>query len=194
MKEYRSTIRSKKMNRSAMIELLAEKDISKITVVDIIGKADLSRNTFYAHYQDIYAVVEELEDDFLSEMNRCLDEAVHNREFFDPLPLLRKFQHFVEDSVETNRLLLANQNAAAFCRKNKAGFYQKSYGKSANHWGKGQRRVLNFSGMCCRRFCQLISKKFEQRIDIDFGRDHIRNQSDIHMGFEKIYVIMRLEG
>ena len=155
---------------------------------------DLSRNTFYAHYQDIYAVLEELEDDFLSEMNRCLDEAVHNREFFDPLPLLRKFQHFVEDSVETNRLLLANQNAAAFCEKNKAGFYQKSYGKSANHWGKGQRRVLNFSGMCCRRFCQLISKKFEQRIDINFGRDHIRNQSDIHMGFEKIYVIMRLEG
>lgn len=125
MKEYRSSIRSKKMIRSAMIELLAEKDISKITVVDIIGKADLSRNTFYAHYQDIYAVLEELEDDFLSEMNRCLDEAVHNREFFDPLPLLRKFQHFVEDSVETNRLLLANQNAAAFCEKIKRVFIKR---------------------------------------------------------------------
>lgn len=86
---------------------------------------DLSRNTFYAHYQDIYAVLEELEDDFLSEMNRCLDEAVHNREFFDPLPLLRKFQHFVEDSVETNRLLLANQNAAAFCEKIKRVFIKR---------------------------------------------------------------------
>ena len=118
MKEYRSFIRSNKMIRSAMIELSAEKDISKkYAVVDIIGKADVSRNTFYAHYQDIYAVFEELEDDFLSEMNRCLDEAVHNREFFDPLPLLRKFQHFVEDSVETNRLLLANQNDCCFLRK-----------------------------------------------------------------------------
>ena len=85
----------------------------------------MSRNTFYAHYQDIYAVLEELEDDFLSEMNRCLDEAVHNREFFDPLLLLRKFQHFVEDSVETNRLLLANQNAAAFCEKIKRVFIKR---------------------------------------------------------------------
>ena len=58
-------------------------------------------------------------------MNRCLDEAVHNREFFDPLPLLRKFQHFVEDSVETNRLLLANQNAAAFCEKIKRVFIKR---------------------------------------------------------------------
>lgn len=122
MKEYRNSIRSKKLIRLAMIELLAEKDISKITVVDIIKRADLSRNTFYAHYQDIYAIIEELENDFLSEMNRCLDEAIQNREFDEPLPLLQKFQRFVENSVETNRLLLANQKASAFCEKIKRVF------------------------------------------------------------------------
>lgn len=122
MKEYKSSIRSKKMIRAAMIELLAEKDISKITVVDIIRRADLSRNTFYAHYQDIYAVLEEVENDFLSEMNRYLDEAIQNREFSDPLSLLQKFQRFVENSIEDNRLLLANQNAAAFCEKIKRVF------------------------------------------------------------------------
>lgn len=122
MKEYRSSIRSKKLIRGAMIELLAEKDISKITVVDIIKRADLSRNTFYAHYQDVFAVLEELENEFLSEMNLYLDEAIQNREFSEPLPLLQKFQRFVENSVETNRLLLANQNAAAFCEKIKQVF------------------------------------------------------------------------
>ena len=122
MKEYRSSIRSKKLIRAAMIELLAEKDISKITVVDIIKRADLSRNTFYAHYQDIFAVLEELEDEFLSGMNAYLDEAIQNREFSDPLPLLKKFQRFVEKNVETKRLLLANQNAAAFCEEIKRVF------------------------------------------------------------------------
>ncbi len=122
MKEYRSSIRSKNLIRTAMIELLAEKDISKITVVDIIKRADLSRNTFYAHYQDVYAVIEELENEFLSEMNLYLDEAVQNKEFFEPLPLLQKFQRFIENSIETNRLLLANQNAAAFCEKIKRIF------------------------------------------------------------------------
>lgn len=122
MKEYRSSIRSKKLIRGAMIELLAEKDISKITVVDIIKRADLSRNTFYAHYQDVFAVLEELEDEFLSGMNLYLDEAIQNREFSEPLSLLQKFQRFVENNVETNRLLLANQNAAAFCEKIKRIF------------------------------------------------------------------------
>lgn len=122
MKEYRSSIRSKKLIRGAMIELLAEKDISKITVVDIIQRADLSRNTFYAHYQDVFAVLEELENDFLSEMNLYLDEAIHNKEFSDPLSLLQKFQRFVESSIENYRLLLANQNAAAFCEKIKRVF------------------------------------------------------------------------
>ena len=122
MKEYRSSVRSKKLIRTAMIELLAEKDISKITVVDVIHRADLSRNTFYAHYQDVFAVLEELENDFLSEMNLYLDEAIQNREFSDPLSLLQKFQRFVESSMENNKRLLANQNAAAFCEKIKRVF------------------------------------------------------------------------
>ncbi len=122
MKEYRNAVRSRNLIRSALIELLAEKDISKITVVDIVRRADLSRNTFYAHYQDVYAVLEELEDDFISEMNQCLDEAIQNRAFTEPLPLLQKFQRFVEQNVETNRLLLANEKAAAFCEKIKGIF------------------------------------------------------------------------
>lgn len=122
MKEYKSSIRSKKLIRTAMIELLAEKDISKITVVDVVKRADLSRNTFYAHYQDVFAVLEELENDFLLEMNLYLDEAIQNREFSDPLPLLQKFQKFVEKDIETNQLLLSNQNAAAFCEKVKQIF------------------------------------------------------------------------
>lgn len=122
MKEYRSSIRSKKLIRSAMIELLAEKDISKITVVDLVRRTDLSRNTFYAHYQDVYAVLEELENEFISEMNRCLDEAIQNQEFAEPLSMLQNFQHFVESGVETNRLLLVNQNAAAFCERIKQMF------------------------------------------------------------------------
>ena len=82
-----------------------EQDQDNQTVVDIIHRADLSRNTFYAHYQDVFAVLEELENDFLSEMNHYLDEAIENKEFSDPLSLLQKFQRFVENSIENNRLL-----------------------------------------------------------------------------------------
>lgn len=51
----RSVLRSKNMLRKAYIELSTEKDASKITVVDVVNRADLSRNTFYAHYPDVNA-------------------------------------------------------------------------------------------------------------------------------------------
>ncbi len=35
------------------MELIQEKDVEKITVTDIITRADINRGTFYAHYQDI---------------------------------------------------------------------------------------------------------------------------------------------
>lgn len=162
MKEYRSSIRSKKLIRAAMIELLAEKDISKITVVDIIHRADLSRNTFYAHYQDVFAVLEELENDFLSEMNNYLDEAIQNKEFSDPLPMLKKFQRFVENSIETNRLLLANQNATAFCEKIKQVFISRVMENLPTTGVKDTEGFLTFLECVAGGFVSLYQKSLKK--------------------------------
>ena len=54
--EYRSAIRSKRMIKQAFLSLIKEKDISKITVTELVERADLNRATFYAHYPDIYGV------------------------------------------------------------------------------------------------------------------------------------------
>lgn len=59
--EYRSSIRSKNLIKKALAKLLNEKDLSKITVSDIIREADISRGTFYAHFPDVAGVVEQIE-------------------------------------------------------------------------------------------------------------------------------------
>lgn len=41
--EYRSAIRSRKLIKTAFMELAAEKEISKITVKDIADRADINR-------------------------------------------------------------------------------------------------------------------------------------------------------
>ncbi|MGM9967782.1 MAG: TetR/AcrR family transcriptional regulator, partial [Rummeliibacillus sp.] len=66
--KYKSAIRSKKMIRYAYIELALEKEIEKITVKDIAEKAGISRGTFYAHYSDIYAIVEEIENETMGKI------------------------------------------------------------------------------------------------------------------------------
>lgn len=46
--EYKSAIRSRRMIQHALVELLQEKELDKITVTDIVTRADINRGTFYA--------------------------------------------------------------------------------------------------------------------------------------------------
>lgn len=58
--EYRSAIRSRKLINEALADLLTEKPLDKITVTDVVSRADINRGTFYAHYKDIPDVVDHL--------------------------------------------------------------------------------------------------------------------------------------
>ena len=49
--------------------------LDKITVKDIVDDCDISRNTFYYNYQDIYAVIEEL---FESELSALIEQEREN--------------------------------------------------------------------------------------------------------------------
>lgn len=55
----------------AFNQLLDEKPISKITVKDIVGRCGINRNTFYYHFSDIPALVEEI-------MEEMADQLIHN--------------------------------------------------------------------------------------------------------------------
>lgn len=58
--EYRSAIRSRRLINEALADLLTEKPLDKITVTDVVSRADINRGTFYAHYKDIPDVVDHL--------------------------------------------------------------------------------------------------------------------------------------
>lgn len=68
--EYRSSIRSKNLIKKALAKLIHEKELAKITVSDIIREADISRGTFYAHFSDVNAVVNQIESE---EMKNLMD-------------------------------------------------------------------------------------------------------------------------
>jgi len=51
-KPDRRAVRSKRLIIEAWRELILEKDYKKITVSDIVERADIGRATFYAHFED----------------------------------------------------------------------------------------------------------------------------------------------
>lgn len=73
-KDNRSTRRTRSAIREALAEMLAVKPLGKITVQELIDKANICRTTFYAHYEDLYDLLSEMENDILSEIRRGLEE------------------------------------------------------------------------------------------------------------------------
>lgn len=84
--EYKSAIRSRKMIRHAFVELVLEKDLEKITVKNIVERAEVSRGTFYAHYSDILAVIEEIENELMGKMVEFLNDFKAVEIIQNPMP------------------------------------------------------------------------------------------------------------
>lgn len=73
-KEYSSVKKTKKAFEDSLACLAREYPLNKITVKTLCEKAQLSRNAFYFHYRDIYDLVEEIENDFITEVVGYLDD------------------------------------------------------------------------------------------------------------------------
>lgn len=115
--EYRSAIRSRKMIREAFLELLEEKEIHKITVTEIVNKADLNRSTFYAHYMDVKAITEEIENEVIDKMLEILNGFQFQNFFNHPTPLLLEVSRFLESNKEIYKILLKANGAETFLKR-----------------------------------------------------------------------------
>ena len=61
-----SSVKTRRLIKNTFIKMLSEKkEISKISVSELVARADISRATFYAHFDDIYGVVEEFETELI---------------------------------------------------------------------------------------------------------------------------------
>ena len=150
-KEYRSSLRSKKLIREAFVQLLQEKDYQKITVTDIVNLADINRATFYAHYPDVRGLLEEMENGIVMEMYSLLSEFDYNVFFDDPDPLMRKLIQYLEQDSSFFQILLSSGGASSFVEKIKKLFEQymsatENIPESIRNSPKYKIRISYFSG------------------------------------------------
>lgn len=67
-KEDLRSIKTRDAIRSAFIQLLCEMDFNSISIATLMKKAGYSRGAFYLHYPNIWAVYEELVQDYLKDL------------------------------------------------------------------------------------------------------------------------------
>lgn len=76
MPEDKRIVKTRALLRSTLQDLVAERSFETVTVKQICEKAAVSRVTFYSHFPDKYALLNNLYSDFLSKvLQRCIDKT-----------------------------------------------------------------------------------------------------------------------
>lgn len=100
------------MIRQAFFEILKEKAFEKITVTDVVKKAEINRSTFYAHYPDVMGVVEEIQEEILDYTQNFMKNVNFNDFYENPKPYLNQLIQLVAENKELYRLLMTSSMVA----------------------------------------------------------------------------------
>lgn len=91
-------IKTRQTIRTALISLMAEKELSDITISELSERAQINRKTFYRHYGAISDVITEFEDELLSDFADILKTS--NTSIFDIGSVLREISALISAKQE----------------------------------------------------------------------------------------------
>ncbi len=94
--EPKNVIRSKRLIKRAVMKLILKKNPADIKVTEITTLAEVNRGTFYAHYNTIFDVISEIEDDLIDNFLDNLKSSTNTPSDLSD-PVLQKF-HFLNFS------------------------------------------------------------------------------------------------
>lgn len=89
---------AKREIKKSFIKLLNERPISQITVKEIVEDCGVNRNSFYYHFQDIPALIEEIT---LEEVDRLI-------EMYPEISSIEECLNVIADYAEHNKKLILN--------------------------------------------------------------------------------------
>ncbi len=114
---YRNAVKSKNSIKDAFLHLISNKDITQIRVREITDEANISKGTFYAHYSDIYNVLEDIENENIERLVSFLTEKLHDSLIDDFTPFLSELFGYIQDNKEIYNNLFKSNIAPVFLSK-----------------------------------------------------------------------------
>ena len=118
-----SAINTEKNIKEAFAILMAKKkELSAITVTDLVKIAGITRSSFYTHYDNIYEVAKSIQDDTLSLID--FDEIdIDNPEKIKHY--LEKVVNYLKENEEIYKLILSSRDPLVFVDRLNKMIYEK---------------------------------------------------------------------
>ena len=102
----RRQIRTKRRIREALMALVMEKPVEKITIKELAERADIDRKTFYLHYGSIGEVLAEMQQELLGKLETVISGYDLFQPDFDALALFREINAIILESSDFYRRML----------------------------------------------------------------------------------------
>ncbi|MFX4263816.1 TetR/AcrR family transcriptional regulator [Pelotomaculum propionicicum] len=118
----RRIIRTNRLIRDTLTELMKEKGFEGITVNELTAKADINRGTFYLHYRDKQDLLEQSEDEIIKKITKILsaaqqlspEETLYYNSHDEPFPFIVKLFEYIKDNSSFIKTLLGPKGDPSF--------------------------------------------------------------------------------
>ncbi len=140
--EYRSSIRSKALIKDALLSLMIEKPFEKISISDIVRRADVNRGTFYAHYSNTSDVLKSISSSVVDEIAVLISPYDPSHVLDAPESFLAQITIFLLRDPEYYAKLLQSDKFHDVLDDARYSAVKKVIDNYPSELGEGERRML----------------------------------------------------
>lgn len=109
-------VKTKKAIREAFLQLRKTTPLEKIKVRDLCRLALINKSTFYNHYEDVFALSREIEDEILAE---CLSYETVDCLFSDPEKFMQSLAESFKKQKPMMDILFSDRRDALYAKQMK---------------------------------------------------------------------------
>jgi AcrR family transcriptional regulator len=113
-RENRKTKYTKKVLRDSLIELMKDRSILHITIKDICDLADISRSTFYAHYDNQYDLLKHIEEETIVYFEDMLRKYDKKRSKNETIQMVEELLRYIASNSNSLQMLLSENGDILF--------------------------------------------------------------------------------
>ncbi|MEK4192945.1 TetR/AcrR family transcriptional regulator C-terminal domain-containing protein [Paenibacillus sp. FSL R7-0163] len=109
-------LRTRQLLRDAVIELLEEMDIEKISVNRIAERAKINRVTFYLHYRDLPDMLEKMADEMVEDILQVVNNDDNHHQSVDEenLRILESLLKHIGENAKFYKVILTSKRSPIF--------------------------------------------------------------------------------
>ena len=118
-KEDRRITLTKQLLKNALIELLKEKDIYRISIRELCERANVNRSTFYKYYGSQFDLLAEMEDHMVEVVSNTISSTITETvsSTSDVEQCVLTVCRYIEENLEITRILINNNVDSSFAKK-----------------------------------------------------------------------------